>query len=58
MLKIEIGGGKSPRGDGWLNVDILMSKRTGKPYAVVDDWKPEKKQETKLNEDFDDPIPF
>lgn len=52
--------------DGWLNFKIKKGKETGKWYAEIDTWKPEKKEEpkeeeniVKFNEQIDDEsIPF
>ena len=46
----------------WINLDLKVSKE-GKPYAVRDLWKPDKKEESKsepvkeTDEDSDD-LPF
>jgi len=40
---------KENNNDGWLNVDLKVSKQ-GKLYAEVDDWQPKKK-----DDDWDNP---
>lgn len=50
---------------GYVNIQVLRS-REGKPYAVLNDWKPEKKkddvsgykQPSGNSEQFEDDIPF
>jgi len=34
---------KHRKADGWLNLDLLTSKDGQKMYAVLNEWKPEKK---------------
>lgn len=45
-------------GEEWMRVQMLMG-RSGKPFAAIDDWKPEQKAEPapKANE-LDDDLPF
>ena len=33
---------ENPNDKGYVNLDILLSKETGKPYLVVNDFKPKK----------------
>ena len=33
--------------DGWVNLDVLRSKASGKVYGKVDTWEPEKGQQYK-----------
>lgn len=35
--------------DGWCNVDILQSKAGDKWYGVLNNWKPERKEEPKAD---------
>lgn len=44
---------------GWVNVDILKNKE-GKEYAVLNDYQPKAKEETKEDSDFIsiDELPF
>ncbi len=34
---------KHVKADGWMNLDLLMSKE-GKLYTVLNDWKPQQKE--------------
>jgi hypothetical protein len=45
--------------DGWINLDILTSKN-GKKYAVIDTYKPKKKETDGQIMDFgdDEEVPF
>lgn len=43
---------------GFLNFDLLKSKDGTKYYFTVNEWKPEKKEESKEGEITDDSIPF
>jgi len=38
---------KFKNGEEWINFQVNLSKDGTKIYAVTDNWKPEKKQETK-----------
>jgi hypothetical protein len=58
--------------NGWVNIECLVSKSTGKPYAKLDTWEPSKKEEydtgmaqakqaatpAPAGGDFDQDIPF
>jgi hypothetical protein len=44
----------------WINLELKVS-RDGKPYATINDWKPEEGQQSPVNEkssDKDDDLPF
>ncbi len=47
--------GEEPNNKGYVNLDILLSKETGKPYLVVNDFKPGQKTE---KEEVDPEDPF
>ena len=54
----DLGNWLRSKKDDWINIDLKVS-RDGKWYAAVNNWKPEKKEETQsLAEKFDDDIPF
>lgn len=46
---------------GWINLDLKVSKE-GKPYAILDTWKPDKdksnENRVEVKEDEDDSLPF
>ena len=44
---------KENPGEQWVNIDMLVS-RNGKPYAKLDTWKPQRKEEAP---DVTDPMP-
>jgi hypothetical protein len=55
---------KDNPGEQWVNIEMLIS-RGGKPYAKVDSWKPEPRQDSQPEQsepagggDFEDDIPF
>ena len=41
---------------GFVNIDILKGKESGKPYAVINNFKPDKKEKTK-QEVEPEPVP-
>jgi hypothetical protein len=43
---------KHQKTDGWLNLDLLKSKDGQKMYAVLNEWKPEKKEPNKKSEEI------
>jgi hypothetical protein len=44
--------------NGWVNVNLLMGK-SGKPYGVLDTWKPkEEAPQPSISEEIDDNLPF
>ena len=56
----DLGNWLRGKDDDWINLQVKVSK-DGKWYAEVDNWKPEKKQDTppEAKDDFDDSdIPF
>jgi len=54
--------------DGWVNIDVLRAKASGKVYGKLDTWKPNQGTAAKAGiaqakqaaapEPFDDEIPF
>lgn len=58
----------STRTEDWINLDVKVSKNTGKWYSQVNDWNPSKQdvtaQQNQQNapqpagDDFSDDIPF
>lgn len=48
---------KENPGEEWLNVEQLLSKQ-GKPYAKVDDWKPQQPAERVGPPKHEEDIPF
>jgi putative sterol carrier protein len=53
---------KFKNGDEWINFQVNLSKDGEKIYAITDNWKPEKKEETPEIEetitDNEDDLPF
>lgn len=52
----DLGNWLRQREDDWITIDVKESK-SGKWYAEVNDWKPEK-QAAKTDDFKDDDIPF
>lgn len=40
VVFLEWLNGEQPNEKGFVNLDVLLSKETGKPYLVVNDFKP------------------
>jgi len=62
MKRVDLIEFLNSKTDEWINFQILNSK-AGKPYIVVDDWKPKQQQETKPVQEADnnneiDSLPF
>jgi lipopolysaccharide export LptBFGC system permease protein LptF len=58
----ELGNWLRKKDDEWINLQVKESGQSGKWYAEVDNWKPEKQgKPTAASNDFDDDldsIPF
>ena len=63
IKRADLGNWLRQRTDEWINVDVKVAK-SGKWYASVNDFKPERQQETPApadnatTDDFDDGVPF
>lgn len=63
----DLGNWLREKDDDWINIQVKVSGQSGKWYAEVDNWKPNKDKSASSNNksngatasnDFDDDIPF